>query len=209
MQNLIVNTQNEVFNSEKYIGNLSRNNAFAEMVEEIKLELNEAEFDYFDKIVDLVDELENLFLNFRSNSVIDSRDIIEKLEAIDEVIDEAKEHNENYIGDFSDYDSIEEYTNLILVKGVSEAFLHLIVNGIDNMKENNLKLDELKNYVSDWEGGSTLWLESDFNAIDYLDDLGFFSNLEWFIRKHIDTEGLKKEITTGTYEIFGITYITV
>lgn len=113
--------------------------------------------------------------------VIDSRDIIERIEELDDLV--AEQLQLELDGGETDRDWPEWLEELQTLKTLAE---------------------EAKDYVPDWEYGATLIRYSYFTEYcrEMLEDCGDIpSNLPWYIADHIDWEDVARELKVDYKEV--------
>jgi hypothetical protein len=119
-----------------------------------------------------------------SDNIIDSRDIIERIEELESLRDGwMEEHNipESEFGNPDNKDWMEWDNS-------SDA---------DELKALQSLQDELEGYCDDWKYGVTLIRDSYFEeyAEELCKDIGEIpSNLPWYIASHIDWDGVADEL---------------
>ena len=120
-----------------------------------------------------------------TQDVIDSRDIIERLEDLEGTLEGA---HEGYVENGGTL-SFEEWLSDETIEDCQD----------EKIEYNMLKkfADEAKGYSEDWQYGSTLIRDSYFEdyAKELCEDIGDMpKELPWYIANHIDWEGVAREI---------------
>lgn len=142
-----------------------------------------------------------------NQDVIDSRDIIERIEELkseqtdfQDSLEEAKEELESLDEDATDDEKFEKKE---AVKNAEEALKEFDNDYGEELKALKSIADECEGY-GDWESGETLIRESYFSeyAEELCKDIGDMpKELPWYIADHIDWDGVADELKADYNEV--------